>query len=614
MMKKGSNKKRLLSVLILSVLLLSTVLLPGCGGAGVTENAGKQSSPESPGTSAAAEKTAAPGKDVAPGKAEKAAASGKAAEEAEKTVTADRDASLKEDAAGQAPASPEAVEGLFRAGLAEDIDTMDVHRTTSEYVVAINVFERLFEIRQKDDDTTELVPGLAEDYTLSDDGRVYTFTLREDAYFSDGTPVRASDVAFTFSRMLSLPDSMQTDFADMILGADAVMAHEKEQPEGIRVLDDRHVEITLSEPFAGYIYQVATPSCSILSEKCVRAAGEKYGTSPQTTIGSGPYRVTEYDKSTGLTLELNPCWKRERPSVTKARLLVLDPALMDAAFQRGELDLLDLDSIHTDTIKSVYKSGKWKDHLVSKGCVETNYLMMNLDARPLNNIRVRKAVRMAIDRQKIVDELYDGEGTLVDGIYPRGLHGYSEENQGWLQYDPEGAKRLLKEAGKDSAARIELAADSTAGMRELNLLNMIRQDLQAVGLQVSIVSYDPDSWMYLRTHGKLMAFCGVWSADYNDPDNFVYTFFGSREKTLRRSGNFAEQDVMDRIARARTIRDDHERMAEYAALERLLIRDRALWVPLFSSNHLFVLGDRVESFVPYWAGWNSIPLKDVVLK
>ena len=324
--------------------------------------------------------------------------------------------------------------------------------------------------------------------------------------------------------------------------------------------------------------------------------------------------VTEYDSKKGLTLELNPYWKKEQPSVKKARFLVLDPALMDAGFQKGELDLLDLEEIHTDTIKSVYKTGKWKDRLVSKGCVETNYLMMNLEARPLDNIRVRKAVQLAINRQKIIDELYDGEGTLVDGIYPRGLHGFSEENQGWLKYDPEAAKRYLKRAGKDVRARIELAADSTSGMRELNLLNMIRQDLQAVGLEVSIVSYDPESWMYLRTHGKLMAFCSVWSADYNDPDNFIYTFFGSREKTLRRSGNFAEKDVMNRIVRARTIRDDDERMAEYAALESLLIRDKALWVPLFSTNHLFVLGDRVESFIPYWAGWNSIPLKDVVMK
>lgn len=575
MMKTRSCKKRLLSVLILFILTLSAVLPAGCRSAGSTENSADHFSPDSSGTRAAAEEAAVP---------------------------------------GQVPASGEVEEGLFRAGLVEDMDTMDVHRTTSEYVVAINVFERLFEIRQNDDETTELVPGLAEDYSLSEDGRVYTFTLRDDAFFSDGTPVRASDVAFTFSRMLSLPDSMQTDFADMILGADAVMAHKTDTPEGIRVLDDRHVEITLTEPFAGYIYQVATPSCSILSEKCVLDAGDDYGTSPETTIGSGPYMVTEYRSGKGMTLELNPYWKKGKPSVRKARFLVLDPALMDAAFRKGELDLLDLDAIHTDTIKSVYKSDKWKDHLVSKGCVETNYMMMNLDTRPLNNTRVRKAVQMAINRQKIVDELYDGEGTLVDGIFPRGLHGYSEENQGWLKYDPEGARRYLKRAGKDIKTRIELAADSTASMRELNLLNMIRQDLQAVGLQVSIVSYDPESWMYLRTHGKLMAFCSVWSADYNDPDNFIYTFFGSREKTLRRSGNFAEQNVMDRIGRARTIQDDDARMSEYAALETLLIRDKALWVPLFSTNHLFVLGDRVESFVPYWAGWNSIPLKDVVLK
>lgn len=561
MMKIKIRNNIHLSVLILSILILSTFLLAGCGGGGSTGNASKTSSSQSAG-----------------------------------------------------PGSTEVEEGLFRVGLAESIDTMDVHRTSSEYVVAINAFERLFDIRQNEDQTTELVPGLAKDYSLSGDGRVYTFTLRDDAFFSDGTPVRASDVAFTFSRMLSLPDSMQTDFADMILGADAVMAHETDTPKGIRVLDDTHVEITLSEPFAGYIYQVATPSCSILSEKCVRESGTKYGTSPETTVGSGPYMVTEYDSKKGLTLELNPYWKKEQPSVKKARFLVLDPAIMDAGFQKGDLDLLDLEVIHTDTIRSVYKTGKWKDRLVSKGCVETHYLMMNLETRPLDNVRVRKAVQMAINRQKIIDELYDGEGTLVDGIYPRGLHGYSEENQGWLQYDPEAAKRYLKRAGKDVRSRIELAADSTSGMRDLNLLNMIRQDLQAVGLEVSIVSYDPESWMYLRTHGKLMAFCSAWSADYNDPDNFIYTFFGSREKTLRRSGNFAEKDVMDRIGRARTIRDDDERMAEYAALEKLLIRDKALWVPLFSTNHLFVLGDRVESFIPYWAGWNSIPLKDVVMK
>ena len=287
---------------------------------------------------------------------------------------------------------------------------------------------------------------------------------------------------------------------------------------------------------------------------------------------------------------------------------------MDKTFREGGLDLLDTESIHPDTIKNVYKSDAWKDRVLSKSCVETYYLMLNVDTAPLNDVRVRQAVQMAIDRQKILDELYDGEGILVDGIFPRGLIGYSEENQGWLHYDPETAKDLIREAGIKAGTRIELAANSTSSVRDLSLLNMVRQDLEAAGLQASVVSYDPDSRMYLRNNGRLMAYAGSWSADYNDPDNFIYTFFGSREKTRGRSGNYGNTKVMERIAKARSIQDEDRRMAEYAALEKLLIRDEAVWVPLFSTNHLYVLGDRIEKFTPYWAGWNAFHVKDVVLK
>ncbi len=111
-----------------------------------------------------------------------------------------------------------------------------------------------------------------------------------------------------------------------------------------------------------------------------------------------------------------------------------------------------------------------------------------------------------------------------------------------------------------------------------------------------------------------MAYTGEWSADFNDPDNFIYTFFGSRAKTLYRSGNYSDEGVIARIAAARTIRDQRARLSEYAALERLLIQDEAVWVPLFSSDHLFILGDRLESFTPFWAGWGSLYLKDIVLR
>ena len=146
------------------------------------------------------------------------------------------------------------------------------------------------------------------------------------------------------------------------------------------------------------------------------------------------------------------------------------------------------------------------------------------------------------------------------------------------------------------------------------MLEMIQEDLNAVGLDATIVSYDEESRLYLRKSGRLMAYTGEWSADFNDPDNFIYTFFGSREKTLYRSGNYSDEAVISRISHARTLQDENERLDEYSELERILVKENAVWVPLFSTDHLFVLGDRLESFTPFWAGWGSLYLKDIVLK
>ena len=526
------------------------------------------------------------------------------------------DSSSAQESAGRTEGGTAVEPGLVRISLSDEVDTLDVHRNTADYMIPLNIYERLFDIRVEDDGSTSLAKGLAEDWSVSPDGLTYRFTLRPDAYFSDGTPVRASDVAFTFTRMLALPDSLQTDFADMIRGAAAVMAGEAAAPEGIRVLDDRRLEITLSEPYAGYLYQLATPSCSILSEKCVTEAGDDFGHSVEHTVGSGPYRLTEYTK-TRITLERNPyyhCREGEELTVNRAEFLILAPALIDRMFRDGELDLLDVNRVNPEIVESVYKSAEWKDRLISYSRVEVQYLMLNVETPPLSDVRIRKAVQMAINRQRILDELYNGDGCLVDGIFPRGLIGYSEENQGWLQYDPEAAAELIRQVPGVTDVRLELAANSQSPIRTLRMMEMIRQDLSAVGLNVSVVTYDDESRMYLRRAGCLMAYTGEWSADFNDPDNFIYTFFGNRAKTLSRSGNYSDEAVLRRIAAARTIQDEDERLAEYAELERILVRDEAVWVPLFSTDHMFVLGDRVERFTPFWAGWGSLYLKDIVLK
>lgn len=513
--------------------------------------------------------------------------------------------------------SDQSRKGLVRIGVTDPIKTVDVQQTTEDYLIPLNIYERLFDIQADEDGNSEVVNGLAEDYSVSGDGQTYSFTLRDDAYFSDGTKVKASDVAFTFARMLRPDVSVQTDFADMIRGADDVMAGKSDMPDGIRVLDDTHLEVELSEPFAGYIHLLAAPSCSILSEAFVTQTGSSYGSSAETTMGSGPYRVTEYEEDR-VRLEQNPyyhCHEGEVLSASEAEILVLPPALLDQSFREGVLDLLDMNMINPDAEQRYFTSDEWSDCLVSRSRVEIQYLMMNMDKGLMKDIRIRQAVQMAIDREDILKELYgESGGSLSDGIFPRGLIGYSEENQGWLKYDPDKARELISQVRGADEIRVELAVNSESSSRRLTLMEMIRQDLSEVGLNAVIVSYDSKSFGYLRRAGEITVYSGEWGADYNDPDNFIYTFFGDRGKTLMRSSNFADDEVFQRISDARSIQEEDARMEEYADLERVLIQDEAVWVPLFSSNHYFVLGSRVESFRPFWAGWSSLYLRDLVLK
>ena len=207
-------------------------------------------------------------------------------------------------------------DGTLRLAWAADIQTMDVHKTTDNYMVPLNIFDRLFEIENDENGTPQLVNSLAADYTVSEDGLTYDFTLQEGVTFSDGTPLTANDVKYTFTRMISLPESVQSSMGSMIAGAAELQAGTAQELTGITVTDDTHFTITLTAPFAGFLYELATPACSIMSEANVTAAGDSFGLDPAQTIGSGPYVVTSWTRDSGMVLDLNPNYWGETPDVT----------------------------------------------------------------------------------------------------------------------------------------------------------------------------------------------------------------------------------------------------------------------------------------------------------
>lgn len=510
-------------------------------------------------------------------------------------------------------ASSDAAKTL-RIAKSADIETMDVHKTSNDYLVPLNIFDRLFEIQVNGDGSTELVKSLVEDYTVSEDGLVYDFTLKSGVTFSDGTALTANDVKYTFTRMLALPDSVQTDYAAAILGADAVMDGSAEELEGFVVTDENHFTITLSAPFAGFLYELATPACCIFSEANVEAAGDEFGMDPAQTIGSGPYVVTSWEHNSKITMDANPNYWGEKPDVEHVVVSIIpDSSTMSMMFQNGELDILDLEALDSAVVDSTYKT-QYADSLISCNRLSLTYFTFNQNVEPFNDVRVRKAIQMAIDRETLAATVYSGDANLEDGIYPHGLIGFNEENQGWLSYDPKGAKALLAEAGYADGFTMELSADSSASDSVMLMYQIIQQNLADVGITANIVSYDQSSWLDLRKSGEMGSYISTWTADYNDPDNFIYTFFGNADKTKIRSLNYPDADVMQRVTDARSIVDDTERLAEYAALEKTITQEDAAWVPLLSRKHLFALGENVESFTPHWAGYSDLYASNVKLK
>lgn len=339
-----------------------------------------------------------------------------------------------------------------------------------------------------------------------------------------------------------------------------------------------------------------------------------FGMSCEDTIGSGPYKVTEWVKNDHFTLEYNELYWGEEPSVKKAIVYIIpDASTQNLMFQNGELDIIDLDYLDSSIVASTYKT-TYAQQMVSCPRVGLTYMALNANNQYLSDVNVRKAVQMAIDVDTIIASIFAGDAIKENGIIPQGVWGFNE-NLERPAFDPAAAKQLLLDSGyAEGEVSFELAMDTSASSNLQLVYQMIQQYLKDAGMTVEIKSYDESSWLDLRQSGEMDSFLATWTMDYNDPANIMYTFFGSPEKTLIRSLNYADTAVMERVAAASGITDDAERMAEYQALEEKIVVEDAAWVPLYANTHLFAISDRVESFVPYWAGYSNFYVSDVTLK
>jgi ABC-type transport system substrate-binding protein len=515
-------------------------------------------------------------------------------------------------AATSAPAEAAATQGPAQASQggtrtltiaqSEDPGTGDVQLTTAEYFIPLNVYDRLVEAVTTAPGVSELQPGLADKWEVSDDGLKYTFHLRQGVKFQNGEVLTADDVIYTFDRMLN-PETkaLNTDFLDMIAGAQERMDGTATSTSGLKKIDDFTVEITLAAPFAPFLANLATPAGSIYNKKYVEETGKDFGTKP---MGTGPFKLDSWTYNSELVLSAFDDYFRGRPQFDKLVMkIVPEPQTQSLMFKKGELDVFDLDNA-TSQIPDYQKDLKYTDQIVSGPRVGTYYMSMNEKIPPFDNPKVREAMMYAIDRQTLIDKLYYGTGIPAKGILAPGLAGYNANLPGFT-YDPAKAKALLTEAGFADGFDMTIyqTVDSPS---TLKINEALQAMLGQVGIRAKIEQLDDAAYFGTRSEGKLGSYVADWSADYNDPDNFIYTFFAPKN-SVARSWNYENKDVQDKLEQARAMTDMEARYKLYQEIEDTIVNKDFAYIPLFHLQHLFVVNPKVQNFKVSWNGWSNMP-------
>lgn len=492
-----------------------------------------------------------------------------------------------------------------------DPATADVQKTTDMYLLPLNLYDRLVECKTAADGSTQLVPGLAEKWEVSSDGLTYTFRLRKGVKFHNGETFKADDVLFTFDRMLDpATKALNTDFLDMIAGAEDRMNGKASSVSGIKVVDDSTIKITLAAPFAPFVANLATPAGSIYNRKATAAAGDQFGLDPKKTVGTGPFSLEDWVINDTIKLKANPNYFGGKPTLPGVEVrIVADANTARMLFETGKLDILDIEYAPSQ-LQYFLGSPQWKDKIVSGPKVGIYYYTFNEAIKPFDDLRVRKALQLAIDRKLLLDKLFDGRGKLEYGILPHGLLGYNPALPA-IGYDPKKAKALLAEAGYPNGFEMEIA-QVTESPLSLRVNEAVQAMLAEVGVKAKINQIDSATYYATRKEGKLPSYMANWSADYNDPDNFVYTFF-SEKNTKARSYNYSNADVFAKIEKARVMTDQAKRVKLYQELEKTIVQTDAAWLPLFELDHLFVVQSYVKNFKVSWNGWSDMPLYGISL-
>lgn len=433
---------------------------------------------------------------------------------------------------------------------------------------------------QYDGSSTRIKPMLAKSWEVSKDAKVYTFKLRKDARFHDGTVVDAKAVKFSFDRLKKIGKGPSEAFAPL---------------KEVQVVDQFTVRFILDYPFGPFLSTLATNGASIVNPRVMEF--EKDGDLGQAYLadrmmGSGPYKIKEWVRDQRLVLEANNDYWGGRPRIQQVIIrIVPESSAQRMMLLKGEVDIAE--GILIDQYAKLRNEPNVT--VFEAPSQLTNIVYMNNKRPPLNNPKVRQALSYAVDYEGIIKHVLQGNATQMRGPIPRGMWGY-DENLLQYKYDPAKAKRLLAEAGYPNGFKLKIMYADRVPTWEQEVL-ALQASFAEIGVKLEPELY---AWPTLREKVDRADFdlsMGIWSPDYADPYMFMHYWFHSSNQGLSGNRAFYKNEKVDALLeQAAMSPSQQERIRLYQQAQKIIIEEPP-YIFLYQRNFLLPMSKRVKGFV-----------------
>jgi dipeptide transport system substrate-binding protein len=474
-----------------------------------------------------------------------------------------------------------------------------INTTGTSFDANSQIYSRMVEFERGG---TRVVPGLAERWDISPDGKTYTFHLRRGVKWHSNRifkPTRnfdADDVVFSFERQwkenhpfFKVTSSNHSYFNDM--GLPALM-------KSVEKLDAYTVRITLNEPEAPFLADLAMEFAAIQSKEYADAM-LKAGTPEkidQEPIGTGPYFLLQYQKDAVIRYRaFADYWEGKAKIDDLVFSITPDAAVRWAKLQKGECHIMpypnpaDLDAMRrTPSIEVLEQPG-----------LNIGYLAYNTTKKPFDDVRVRKALNMAINKKAIIDAVYLSTGVAAKNPIPPSMWSYNDDIKD-DPFDPAAAKKLLSEAGYPNGFSTDLWAMPVQRPYNPNarrIAELMQADLAKIGVTAEIKSFEWGEYRKRAQNGEHMMAQLGWTGDNGDPDNFLHSLLGCNSARTDGSNiaKFCYPPFDELVAKAKSVSDQSERTALYRKAQ-VVFKEQAPWFTIAHAVQLKPVRKEVVDF------------------